>query len=846
MKKIIIAVLFISSFFFITGAQASERVLYSGECNNGPSNTNAADCGTACLPACDAFSGFNRDFCRQQARDTVAWKKYSVTETEYTSDYDCGLSPGQCSISGGYYYKFTFLAVDDVCSLADKYYPSSSDPYHLYPGHCSCGSVGRSAYKTCCATNSNGTMRTVSAECNSYCRQFELDDYAPPEGNCPSGATTVYGSSCPQPPTVNLTSTCNSDGSMTLRWSSSGADSCSSSDFSTGGRVNNSTGIRIADPSGSYRITCSNDYSFYNTRTNRRDTDSITASDSVTPRCQDLCPPPGNCYRPSAGQNSCSGFDRTQGSTEIDYTPIGNGADCDTTNSGRDLCCEKTCGRCSTVPGNETTWIEWTDIDGTCTQVGIVKSSTANDPRCAPPAGYFCDPTCSALPSGASCTGGVISGSSDPSDNGRSCYAAATCNSTCLRSFYVCRGGSCSSVSYATRPACEAVYGSGSCHDTAAACSANCSGRSCPSGDVTATVNTPNPVCLPGQPGQVTSTNVGWEGRVSNNCSQVIGGGSPSNMNVTCRNLSSNWSVSGSGSSNISGSYTANNINVTQDFALECARDTYTCDWRSSNTDTQAQCLSRDQNLFNCGGCNPSSSGSLCASCSLCVSTCVDYWDSSSDPSGNHCTNWVCDQPDPIDPTKCLVSRRCTSYSCRDNDYYSAKSSKSISGGFASCSDTDSKQVRFMQKPVVIDFHPTKLQILLNQSFDIIWNAVVNSSGAETIFKCTPSINGGDSRNWAEGSISALLNSLGVSGDTTGTQNHLDPDNSTTYGLTCRNNDELLCGQNPGASCSCYNETSATPFEVKVFEPYLQEKSPAFRQIFMSTLGSIIGALRGA
>jgi len=151
-----------------------------------------------------------------------------------------------------------------------------------------------------------------------------------------------------------------------------------------------------------------------------------------------------------------------------------------------------------------------------------------------------------------------------------------------------------------------------------------------------------------------------------------------------------------------------------------------------------------------------------------------------------------------------------------------------------------------MQKPVIIDFHPTKLQILLNQSFDIIWNAVVNSSGAETIFKCTPYISGGDPRNWAEGSIAALLNSLGVSGDTTGTQTHLDPDSSTTYGLTCRNNDELLCGQDPDASCSCYNETSATPFEVKVFEPYLQEKSPAFRQIFMSTIGSVIRAFGGA
>lgn len=847
-----------------TATFAAQRTIYSGECNNGPSKTDSGGCGTACLPACDQFSDIDASFCRQEARDTIAWKKYSLTETEYSSDCnscedDIWGYPGECSLDAGicYSYSFTLVELSDTCSLADKYHPESDDPYHLYPGHCSCGSVGNSAYKTCCAAGADGALDTVSAECGSYCKKFELDNYPPSEGNCPNGALTVYGSMCPQPPRITLTSSCSDDGSALIKWATIGADSCMSSDFDTGGKTENQVGVRVSNTEKTYKITCKNDYAYYNTSTGRRTTDSIDSSATVKPTCNTSCPVPGACYQPNAGQSSCSGFDISDGLIDIKYTPVGDGKDCDGSTPTKDLCCDKTCGKCSSIPGKETTYVTWTDLgsdgDGiSCnSDYDNERIESLNDPRCVPPSAYFCDSSCRGIPAGAICSGGVISG--DPSVNGKPCYSGQTCDNACGQTFYSCGGGSCSSAEYANLAACEAIRGVGRCYVTLAACSAVCGGAGlrCPANDVTTTVNTPNPVCLPKQPGQITSTDIGWSGRANNNCASVIGGGSPDNENVTCRNLSPNWSVNGSGSGIVSGNYTASNISATQNFSLECYRDPYTCNWRSSNIDTEAQCVARDSTGFDCGNCKPGDSNNYCASCSLCDSVCVEYWSDDAhcisracgsthescstccDADGKNCGDCNCSQV-------CNYDGECLAWSCKDFDYYSVKSSKTIPGGSPACATTDSKQVRFMQKPVVTEFRPTKPQILLNQLIDIIWNSIVPDSGVQTVFKCTPSVaSGGDPDNWT-----GAINSLPTSGSTADTGDHPAPKRSTIYELICRNNDRALCGLSPDASCQCYNDSDKSDFEVKVFEPELQERSPSLRNLFTNMIGSIWEALR--
>jgi hypothetical protein len=151
-----------------------------------------------------------------------------------------------------------------------------------------------------------------------------------------------------------------------------------------------------------------------------------------------------------------------------------------------------------------------------------------------------------------------------------------------------------------------------------------------------------------------------------------------------------------------------------------------------------------------------------------------------------------------------------------------------------------------MQKPTILDFHPTRPQILLNQIVDIVWNAIVADSGAATVFRCTPSIeSGGDPDNWAEGSLEALLNSLSISGNTANNSDHPKPQRSTLYKLVCRNNDRAICGADPSSSCSCYNDSNEGLFEVKVFEPYLQEKAPTIRDILYKAVGTMIIAIKG-
>jgi hypothetical protein len=189
----------------------------------------------------------------------------------------------------------------------------------------------------------------------------------------------------------------------------------------------------------------------------------------------------------------------------------------------------------------------------------------------------------------------------------------------------------------------------------------------------------------------------------------------------------------------------------------------------------------------------------------------------------------------------CRYDGDCISWDCR----YHAENQSVSSQTVCSSSDSDSQQVRFMQQPSITRFEPSKPQILLNQVFDILWDVLVPSSGVSTVPKCTSSmLSGGDGKGWTHATLTTVVrgvvNGLGI----TGPINDLSPQRTTTYELQCRNNDQTLCGNSPADSCSCYNESTLRSFEMKVFEPYLQEKSPSLLDVFSRAMGSMMAAMK--
>lgn len=401
--------------------------------------------------------------------------------------------------------------------------------------------------------------------------------------------------------------------------------------------------------------------------------------------------------------------------------------------------------------------------------------------------------------------------------------------------------------------------------------------------------------CLPFQPGDIRNTTLSWTGTASNVCSSIIGGGSPSTYALSCSNSSSNWSGSGSGSSSISGSYLLSNVSSTQSYALQCTRNQFTCSssqsFNSQDSQNHQRCLDSCTSLraaypaitsCTCSQGSPTLYWSDEAHCTqhacgtthteydydtcydtchdTCYDTCYDkcYFAPGIPPGGYNCNPHNCNghncNPHNCNPHNCNPHNphqvcnydgACIAWSVR---YYGENQSVS-SQMVCDSSDSDSHEVRFMQQPSVIDLTPSKPQILLNQVFDIVWNAVANPSGATTVIRCTPSIGGGDGKNWSD-LAAPILNSLAASGDTnalrwSGVLKHLMPERTTNYRLQCRNNDQAICGNSPTSACSCYNESTIRSFDMKVFEPYLQEKSPSLRDVFSKALGSVITSLKG-
>lgn len=156
MRKIYKKFLLFSAFFFLGFFLffLNNQVVEATVCNNGPSNTNAGGCGTAC-------------------RCGSAWTKY---------DKHVGGSGDRCEVyvEPQWYY---ITRIGQICSTADKCVSPSDNG--LKWGNCDC-SVG-SLYKVCCRSDGS----------RAPCSQLNLDGRDPPEGVCSSGSTTVSGTSCP-------------------------------------------------------------------------------------------------------------------------------------------------------------------------------------------------------------------------------------------------------------------------------------------------------------------------------------------------------------------------------------------------------------------------------------------------------------------------------------------------------------------------------------------------------------------------------------------------------------------------------------------------------------------------
>lgn len=130
------------------------------------------DCTDACNanPSCWNSESVNVTNCGTSCDGGSAWSKY-----DYYRCYQTDSSGESC--------KAAFVYDTNTCSTGDKY--NSSNPPVLNAGFCNC-SVG-GGYKTCCSAGN-----TVSA------RSFNVDPYAPPEGDC-GGAATVYCGGAGQP-----------------------------------------------------------------------------------------------------------------------------------------------------------------------------------------------------------------------------------------------------------------------------------------------------------------------------------------------------------------------------------------------------------------------------------------------------------------------------------------------------------------------------------------------------------------------------------------------------------------------------------------------------------------------
>lgn len=376
---------------------------------------------------------------------------------------------------------------------------------------------------------------------------------------------------------------------------------------------------------------------------------------------------------------------------------------------------------------------------------------------------------------------------------------------------------------------CNATVGGGTCAGQATVSIGGGAGEDCdvPSpSSVSANVSATR-VCLPFHPNgnnpspEERQTRIIWSGSVQNKCSEIIGGGSPSNNNITCTSTSGNWSLNKSGTGSIGNSAGEGPYSPTstQDYSIRCTRAAYTCsssrtfegNGGSNDNDCEASCTNLEANY------------SAISSCSCSRGSC----DVSYTGHGNECPS----NGSHIDPETGEVvldyPESCTL--CQYYEYNQSVRSKDM----CSSTDTDSQTVRFIQEPGIptnnLRTDPLKPQILLNQFINLIWNVTKPDSGTPTTLRCTPSIASGDGTGWA-----GALDSLASFGEKEG----LSPKVTTNYQLDCRNRDD-------SDALHCYHDSDPARYEVKVFTVDLEE-IPAFRNGFMNIVGRIGESFRKA
>jgi len=341
-----------------------------------------------------------------------------------------------------------------------------------------------------------------------------------------------------------------------------------------------------------------------------------------------------------------------------------------------------------------------------------------------------------------------------------------------------------------------------------------------------------SPQCLPSQPGGGTSSIVSYSASAGSSCSTAIGGGSPSNSNISC--TTPGWNPSG-GKQTVSPSQTTS-------YSVSCSRPDYTCSRSDQTYETSGACDSSRVNTLTNSYVSSASCGSYCDSGSYTYTT-----DTRICEGCTSCSSWgpyydyeySCNcKTDP--ETKKLVcetcigrTRDCEEWRCAtDLDYRLSITSKPICGS----SGSNSTQVRVITKPnsptitsTAKNVSGSTYQILLNQFFNLSFSVSAPDSLVPTILRCTAS-GKGDPETWDDKG----LNGFGSSGNIYDLfKSYLSPSVSTTYYLWCRNQDQTLPN-------SCYNDGPTNSVEVKVYTPDLQEKGPSSYNFVKKFMGMIL------
>jgi len=817
---IAIVVIIIGLFAFTTEAKAT-TVTVERECANGPSQSNSGGCGTACMTLCNdpSFYGDStgRDLCIDNAAGTSPWTKYiAIRRTTALSGPVFG---NGLTYHGRHTFSFTRARIYAVCSLADKLTPNNLP--RLRAGSCICGegAVG-GIYKVCCAPEGAG-WREVNAVLGS-----PQDEYAPPEGQCPTGSRVAWTEGV-------------REGYLVAEWRG-GQLMCPGPEMSLEVTVTDGGGVRSTTPGGG--INCPGDC---NQSFNATTTVGLTATANANHRFVRW---EGACTHNTLNcEVTISPSNANRRVTAVFEPLAGNLLRVNITGSGRvggtGITCPTDCTE-SFPAGN--------NITATLTPTANANYRFLRWDGCTSVSNNICSVRMD-----------------------RSHTVTAVFEPQAMSRYWFCANNECRQTAdqYATAADCEAAVLrwwriSTTCHLNRASCDALClrqpvvpvvpppvgcvSGPTAVSTILRATGEQGTTDCLPFHPNRdnpspsIRRTNIGWEGRAINTCRDIIGiEGTPNNWNVSCRTTSSNWSASGTGSSNVSGIVERLAPTFTQNYTMECTREAYTCSGSQTFTgggnNNASNCNAKrddiqsryNENISSISGCGISSCDVYnpredrfcvrweCGTSNWVCSTCCTQWETVNNVTT--CTDsekcncrWRCNYDGP-----------CIAWSCRYHAYSFSVTSKQV----CPSSHTASQQIRFIQAPHIgtietgdfrIDSPRPKPQILLNQFINLIWDVDIPESGVSTTLRCTPSILRGDRTEWA-GDLDSL--------ERRGRSSQLSPSQTTVYQLTCRNRDAI-------DSLRCYHDSNTRDLEVKVFTPDLKEV-PAWGDGFMRILGMI-------